>query len=468
MISSMANLRNHHNLRQRVPPPGLTDEGKIKWLSSLKPVEYDQAREEVAKELGIRTSTLDACVKGIRASLIENKDSPFEIVEAWHEPVDLGWLLDEISESIRRHIICERQTAHAVALWVAMTHFDDVFDIAPLAIISAPEMRCGKSELKRLIGKMVLRPLDADGMSASVLFRGFDLWNPTLLVDEYDAFVKDDEDLRRIINAGHQRGGCVWRCVGDDHTPKRFNVFGPKVLAGIGGLAPTIMDRGIILQLRRKLSTETVVRQRDVPKVFFKNIQSKLARVALDYAKPVSAARPALPDSLSDRAQDNWEPLFQIAHVAGDEWLKRAREASLKLSGQDEDIKTIDVELLADIQEAFENTRVNKISFTDLIKAICDDEEAGWATYNRGKPITPRQVSKRLKEYGISSKPIRFGYDGVQKGFDIDQFGDAFARYLKNLDFPVTQLQPNKDGACNHVTGKTPILGMDEVTEGVL
>jgi putative DNA primase/helicase len=83
----------------------------------------------------------------------------------------------------------------------------------------------------------------------------------------------------------------------------------------------------------------------------------------------------------------------------------------------------------------YSSKRLSKISFTGLIQALCDEDEAGWATYNRGKPITPRQVSRRLKEYGISSKPTRFGYDGVQKGFDSDQFGDAFARYLKTLIF---------------------------------
>jgi putative DNA primase/helicase len=128
---------------------------------------------------------------------------------------------------------------------------------------------------------------------------------------------------------------------------------------------------------------------------------------------------------------------------------------------------------------------VDKINFADLIQALCDDEEAGWATYNRGKSITPRQLSKRLREYGISSKSTRFGYDGVQKSFDSNQFNDAFARYLKSPVFPVTQLHSN-DGAasdvtngndvtvtqsnpvtpkpcngagCNHVTGKIPILG---------
>ena len=166
-----------------------------------------------------------------------------------------------------------------------------------------------------------------------------------------------------------------------------------------------------------------------MPKSFFRNIQSKLARIALDYASSVSAARPTLPGSLGDRAQDNWEPLFQIAHVAGDEWPGRAHDAALKLSGQDEDVKTISVELLADIQEAFASKDVDRLSSAELIKILCDDDEKRWATYNKGFPIKPAQVAKRLREYGICSNTIRV-FGSTAKGYLLKQFEDSFERYI--------------------------------------
>lgn len=53
---------------------------------------------------------------------------------------------------------------------------------------------------------------------------------PTLLCDEYDAFIARDEDLRSAMNAGHRRGGRVTRCVGDNHEVKAFPVFAPVAL----------------------------------------------------------------------------------------------------------------------------------------------------------------------------------------------------------------------------------------------
>ena len=395
---------------------------------------------------------------------------PFEVVEPYHQPVELGLLLDEISASVQRHIVCEKETVYTTTLWTAMTYLVDLCDVVAFLVITAPEMRCGKSELKRLIGKMVLRPVEADNMSVAVLFRSFDLWQPTLLVDEYDTFIKKDEELRGVFNAGHQRGGCVWRCVGDKHMPTAFDVFGPKVLAGIGKLPSTLMDRGIIVQLRRKLPSETIVRQRDIPAAYFRTIQSKLARMAIDYATLISAARPTLPDTLSDRARDNWEPLFQIAHVAGGDWPGRAHEAALKLSGKDESAMTTGVALLSDIQEAFAQKKVDRLSSAEIINILCDDEEKRWATYNRGFPITTTQVAKRLGEYGIYSNTIRLG-GRTLKGYQIHKFADAFARYVfADQLSEVSAVTPELSKACDPptVTLSSPVTAQTVTRHSVV
>ncbi len=471
-------------------PPAQSDDEKIKWLASLKPLEYDRVRKEQATALKVRPATLDAMVKNARSDESEADRLPFPEVEPHPSPIDPAQLLSEVSGTIRQFIVLDDEQATAAALWVALTHFIDVVEVSPLAIVNAPEKSCGKTQLLTVMGRMAYRPLPASNASASALFRAVEAWKPTILIDEADTFFRENAELHGMVNAGYLRNGFVLRseAVGDSFEPRMFSVFSAKALAGIAlekHLPDATMSRGIVFNLRRKLSHESVCRLRHADRELFTGIAEKLARFALDYSQQVRLARPALPDALSDRDQDNWDGLLAIASCAGDAWLARATAAALKLSGAGEKTVSTGNELLADIQHVFESKRIDKISFAELIQALCGDEEAGWATYNRGKPITPRQVSKRLKEYGISSKPIRFGYDGVQKGFDVVQFADAFARYLKNHDFSVTQLQPNngaafdvtngKDvtvtqsnpvtpkpsngGACNHVTGKTPISG---------
>ncbi len=401
----------------------------IQRLAALSPLEYDQVRKAESKVLGVRPGTLDAVVKTARKGN-DNDGLPFTEVDPWAAPVDPAGLLSDIAATIRRFIVCTEEVSQAVALWAAMTWFIDVVQVAPLAVITAPEKRCGKSQLLYLLGLLSARAITASSISPAAFFRTIDAWQPTLLIDEADAFMKDNEELRGLLNSGHTRDSAyVIRTVGESFTPTKFNTWGAKALAGIGHVADTLMDRAVILELRRKLPHEVVERIRYAEPSLFTDLRSKLARFADDCSEQVRQARPPLPYSLNDRAQDNWEPLLAIAMTAGGDWLRIGTTAALKLSGGESASQTIGVELLSDIQEIFEGKEVDRISTIELIKTLCDDDEKTWATYNRGKWISPRQVAKKLKGYGIQSKTIRIGID-TPKGYDKEQFAEAFLRYI--------------------------------------
>ena len=159
-----------------------------------------------------------------------------------------------------------QEQADAAALWVALTWFIDVVEVAPLTIINAPEKACAKSLLLELMGRMSARPLPVSNLSTAALFRSVEMLRPTLLIDEADTFIRANDDLKGLINAGHTRAHAfVLRLVGDNHEPKRFSVWGAKALAGISmekHLPDSTMSRAIVINLRRKLPHETVERLR--------------------------------------------------------------------------------------------------------------------------------------------------------------------------------------------------------------
>lgn len=411
--------------------PVQTDE-VLKRLAQLSPIEYDQQREATAKELGIRTATLDAEVKRLRGNNnVENL--PFDEVEPWPQAVNAAELLTDIAATVRRFIICQPETADAAALWAAMTWFIGVVQVAPIAAITAPEKRCGKSQMLFVLRRLSRRALAASSISPAALYRSIEAWEPTLLIDEADACMKDNEELRGIINSGHTRDSAyVIRTVGDDHTPKKFSTWGAKAIAGIGSLADTIADRSVNLELRRKMPDESVERLRYAEPQTFENLAAKLARFSEDNREAVRRARPNIPAQLNDRAQDNWEPLLAIADVAGGQWPELARKAALKVSGEAEAPMTNGAELLSDIRAAFERIGRDRIGTADLINQLCADDEAPWAGFNRGQPMRPRQLAKKLEAYGIKSKTIRIGVT-TMKGFEEEQFQDAFHRYLSAL-----------------------------------
>ena len=430
-------------------PPAETDEQAIARLAALSPMQYDRVRKDEAKRMGVQLGTLDRMVKAARGDAQSEEAAPFEDVEPWPDPVDGAELLTEITRTIRRFIICDSETVTATALWCMAAWLVDHVNVCPILLINAPEKACGKTQLLTLAGKLVPRPAQAAGISPSVLFRMIEKYKPTLLVDEIETVLtREAEDLRGLMNAGHTRDSAfVWRsvAVADDFEPKRFNVFGFKALAGINAdkLAETITSRAVVAQMRRKMPHETAERLRYAEVDLFDTLCAKLARWAGDNASAIRLSRPSLPDALGDRDQDNWEPLFAVADQAGSTWPSCARSAALKLCNRGgEAAKSTGAELLADIQEVFETKRVERISSADLLAALCEDEERPWATWNRGKPITTRQIAKKLDEYGIKSVNLKIAYE-VRKGYRSEQFTDAFSRYLYTPDSSATPLPPN-------------------------
>ncbi|WP_247535386.1 DUF3631 domain-containing protein [Ralstonia pseudosolanacearum] len=430
-----------------------TDEQAIARLAALTPMEYDRVRKAEAKRMGVQFGTLDRLVKKARGEAASEEAAPFEDVEPWPDPVDGAELLTEITRTIRRFIICDPETVAATALWCMATWFVDHVNVCPILLINAPEKACGKTQLLTLAGKLVPRPAQAAGISPSVLFRMIEKYKPTLLVDEIETVLtREAEDLRGLMNAGHTRDSAfVWRsvAVADDFEPKRFNVFGFKALAGINAdkLAETITSRAVVAQMRRKMPHETAERLRHAEADLFATLCAKLARWADDSAAAIRVARPSLPDALGDRDQDNWEPLLAVADLAGGTWPAYARSTAMKLC-KGETAQSAGAELLADIKAVFDRRGVQRISMADLLTALCDDDEAPWKTWNRGKEMTPRQLGKKLREYGIESQPVKIAYE-TSKGYKVEQFTDAFARYLSSSPAPpvspVTQLQTNAD-----------------------
>ena len=413
-------------------PPSTEDnfDVEIKRLVKLRKLDYAKDRKDSAKNLGITTRELDEIVKEARGKDESGTVELVKTVEPWDKPIALNELLDEIRKVFHRHIVCDSEVKTAATLWVAYSWCIEHVPFAPLAIITAPEKACGKTQLLEVMGRLSRKPLMASGISPAAVFRVVDAEKPTLLIDEADTFVKSNEELRGIINCGYSRiSPNIIRTVGDNHEPKAFNVFGAKVLCGIGKLPDTIMSRAIILPMRRKLSSEKVTRLRHADPDVFLTLSRKLARFELDYGAIVGAAKPSMPDALGDRNQDNWETLLAIADLAGGEWPKIARPAALALCDKSTDSGTSTEELLSDIRSAFEKNRSDRLTSVELLDLLLEDQEAPWATWNRGRPMSARQLGAKLREFDIIARSIKANYR-VTSGFLREQFNDAFARYL--------------------------------------
>ena len=175
----------------------------------------------------------------------------------------------------------------------------------------------------------------ASHISAAMLPRVIDKYKPTLLLDEVDTYMRDDENVRRIMNAGFDPVTFVIVGVptADGWEDRALIPYCPQALAGIGDLPGTIPDRSIRIVLDRKPTSAKVarLRRRDADKLL--PYARKVARWADDNVEKLVGANPDIPDGLQDRAKDAWSLCLAIAELAGGEWPQRARDAALILSG---------------------------------------------------------------------------------------------------------------------------------------
>jgi hypothetical protein len=353
----------------------------------------------------------------------------------------------------------------------------DPFETTPFLNATSPEKQCGKTRLLDALELVVARPWRTIMPSEAVLFRKIDAASPTLLLDECDAIFDTNgstEPLRALLNAGNRRGTHVPRCVGPTQELVDFAVFCAKALSGIGDIPDTVRDRSVVIRLKRKRADERArrFRYREALEIA-EPISAELASWAQDATADLEAARPEIPEALDDRAEEAWEPLLAIALLAGGDWPERAWVAALELSGgkaaADE---ALGVWLLRDIRDVFKEEGIDRLSSVSLAASLSEIETSPWGDI-RGKALDARALARRLKRFEIGPRTVRFHDETTSKGYHLEQFEDAFSRYLGDFERHTVTTRMDKgfeaDSQPSHVTDEksrkpASANGCDDVT----
>jgi predicted DNA-binding protein (UPF0251 family) len=417
------------------------DDAEILRLAKLGELEYEHARKGAAERLNVRASILDRLVAAAREKFNPDESKQGRALslpepERWPDPVDGAALLEDLSATIRQHVVMADASADVVALWCVYNHAANAFSIAPRLAITSPVKGCGKTTLMDCIACLVWRPLQAASITPASIFRAVEMARPTLLFDEAERMfaVGGDNDMLAILNSGHREGGGALRLVGDDHEPRWFSTFAPAAFALIGRLPDTQEDRSIAVELRRRTADEPLTRFRLDRTHHLHALARRAARWVADNIDSLRVADPDM-GALFNRVADNWRPLFAVADLAGGNWPRRARDAAAVAVARDSESSTGE-QLLADIQIIFAQKGVDRVPSGDLAAALAQLEGRPWAEWGRaGKPITANALARQLKKFKtgndtpIASVDIWTG-DRNLKGYLLSQFDDAFRHYL--------------------------------------
>ncbi|WP_157249717.1 DUF3631 domain-containing protein [Nonomuraea typhae] len=367
-----------------------------------------------------------------------------------NHPPDGAALLDQLREALTRYVILPSpEVADAVTLWIAASHAQTAMAHAPRLVIRGPEKRCGKSRLLDIVEATCHDPFITVNSTPPAVYRSIGADPPTILVDEADTIfgpkADGNEDLRGLLNAGHQRNRPAKRYNANANRVESIPTFAMAALAGIGAMPDTIEDRAVIVRMRRRAPGEKTAPyrfRRDRPPL--RELATALNQWLRADLKRLEEAEPAMP--VEDRAADTWEPLVIIADHAGGTWPDRARAAALALTAEADDNGTpsTGLRLLTDCRQAFgPDTALPTATLLDRLKA---NPESGWADYGP-TGLTAMKLGALLREYDIRSCNIRFPDAPQGKGYQRADFLDAWARYCPAVEaVPTADVLPFEGG----------------------
>ena len=90
---------------------------------------------------------------------------------------------------------------------------------------------------------------------------------------------------------------------------------------------------------------------------------------------------------------------------------------------------SLDAQLLTDLQGYFARQPAKHYPTEQLLDYLAGIDHAPWATFDQGKAITARHLSRLLQPYGIKSKNL-WQAGVVAKGYRVADFKDAFAKVV--------------------------------------
>jgi hypothetical protein len=153
------------------------------------------------------------------------------VYEPWDAPVNGLEVAEDIFGVIRKFSYVRDEETCALTCWVFLCALMDHVTILPIAAITSPVKRCGKTNLLGVLKRLCRKALMASGLSPASVYRAGDLLKPTLLADELDTYLPDNHELRGLFNSGHTIDGAYKILVNPDTMEvEKFSTFFPKAM----------------------------------------------------------------------------------------------------------------------------------------------------------------------------------------------------------------------------------------------
>ena len=375
--------------------------------------------------------SLDRLFNSLLASEREKRKTPdlYLTIEPWPKPVSGAALLRDLESYFLSRLVLPEGAPLILALWTLAAWGIDLWARFPHIILTSPQRRAGKTRTLEVMRFVVPKGLLTSSISAPALYRLVEKDAPTLLADECQSLSKGKTEnaqaLKELLQAGIEKDSVAVRCVGEDHTPKAFHVYGPKVLAMVGPPDETLVDRCIEIQMHRKRPNEKIKRWRSVE---VRKAGTTLARKAMCWVEDNREMLAHLYDRIpvlqleNDRLAELLQPLRTVLTAADKRRLPTLEQSARRLDKVDIDDQPVELRLIAAVREVLEGDEWKGITFVST-QSLADElkklPEAGWN-------LTARSLGCRLRRFNLRSEHKK---DKTCRGFKTKALLDIAERY---------------------------------------
>jgi len=326
-------------------------------------------------------------------------------------------------------------TSPVLAIMTIGTYFYRIFESFPYLAFTA-EKGSGKTKILNVAEKLSFNAVLACNTSLSSLFRLIEGTSGAFLLDEAE-LLKDPkyaQELRSVLNSGYKKGSRVFRTNLDstNNTVESFDVYCPKIIAGIKGLEDVLESRCIKFPMLKTFDKEKANRDISESGEDWEYFRHLLYSFGLTFAGEINDIYINDPETRNIRAVygregELWRPLLSIAKVLDNNgcdglfgWLREVASRKSQDS-KSEGLDNWTTALILGLEDLTSEKEID-ISTGEIKGAML-----GWFDENDRKP-TPRWIGNTLQKYDLieSSRRTNSGYRYVIRHKEVT---DRIERY---------------------------------------
>jgi len=374
--------------------------------------------------------------------------------------VNIADLYQKIYRYIKRFVkLNDEDSIILLTLWTMGTYIFSIFRYYPYIWLNA-EKQSGKTLLMEVLSVVAFNGDLSINPTEAVIFRDIANNKITMFIDEVEQLRKRDKEafssIISVLNAGFNRNGVVKRNEGMGNGKfkvKSYNVYSPKMFAGINEIDEVLQDRTIKVKLLRKKDNEPVERYKNTAEIetLQQEIRDDLYVFGLTCGRDIAYCYHNDDNirgiaHLGNRELDIWEPIFVLANIVDD--VSRNSENEMELN------VTASMERLS--KASFEEKQADSITQNDtykvlsVIKRMFDDESIHYEQENDNRIYRtedvlvffkgqeefeylekPNSLTIKLKKADVRSEQRRVSRAGKARFYIIDHTKtlDLFERY---------------------------------------